>query len=74
MLKDKIRGWINIYKEGAKSGKRTFKSDLKSINAKIDRGEGDDNDINRRLEIIRLIQDIDKVDSMEMAQKAQMND
>ncbi|GJZ66869.1 RNA-directed DNA polymerase, eukaryota, reverse transcriptase zinc-binding domain protein [Tanacetum coccineum] len=69
MLKDKIRGWINIYKEGVKSGKRTLKSDLNSINAKIDRGEGDDNDINRRLEIIRLIQDIDKVDSMEMAQK-----
>ncbi|GKD38272.1 RNA-directed DNA polymerase, eukaryota, reverse transcriptase zinc-binding domain protein [Tanacetum coccineum] len=69
MLKDKIRGWINIYKEGVKSGKRTLKSDLNSINAKIDRGKGDDNDINRRLEIIRLIQDIDKVDSMEMAQK-----
>ncbi|GJX93965.1 RNA-directed DNA polymerase, eukaryota [Tanacetum coccineum] len=72
MLKDKIRGWINIYKEGVKSGKRTLKSDLNSINAKIDRGEGDDNDINRRLEIIRLIQDIDKVDSMEMAQKAKI--
>ncbi|GJU85834.1 RNA-directed DNA polymerase, eukaryota, reverse transcriptase zinc-binding domain protein [Tanacetum coccineum] len=72
MLKDKIRGWINIYKEGVKSGKRTLKSDLNSINAKIDRGEGDDNDINRRLEIIWLIQDIDKVDSMEMAQKAKI--
>ncbi|GJW17430.1 RNA-directed DNA polymerase, eukaryota, reverse transcriptase zinc-binding domain protein [Tanacetum coccineum] len=72
MLKDKIRGWINIYKEGVKSGKRTLKSDLNSINAKIDRGEGDDNDINRRLEIIRLIQGIDKVDSMEMAQKTKI--
>nr|GEX76999.1 RNA-directed DNA polymerase, eukaryota [Tanacetum cinerariifolium] len=72
MLKDKIRGWTNIYKEGMKSGKRTLKAELDIINTKIDRGEGDDSDTNRRLEIIRLIQDIDKVESMEMAQKAKI--
>nr|GEZ17643.1 RNA-directed DNA polymerase, eukaryota [Tanacetum cinerariifolium] len=72
MLKDKIRGWTNIYKEGMKSGKRNLKAELDIINTKINRGERDDTDTNRRLETIRLIQDIDKVESMEMAQKAKI--
>nr|GEW07167.1 protein kinase-like domain-containing protein [Tanacetum cinerariifolium] len=63
MLKDKIRGWTNIYKEGMKCGKRTLKAELDINNTKIDRGEGDDSDTNRRLEIIWLIQDIDKARS-----------
>ncbi|GJT23825.1 RNA-directed DNA polymerase, eukaryota, partial [Tanacetum coccineum] len=72
LLKEKIRVWIKIYKESTKSGKRTLNSELVQIDSKIDRGEGSDSDINRRHEVIRLIQDIEKVDTLEMAQKAKI--
>nr|GEW07775.1 RNA-directed DNA polymerase, eukaryota, reverse transcriptase zinc-binding domain protein [Tanacetum cinerariifolium] len=56
-----------IYKERTKSGKRNLKTELE-----IDRGDGNDSDVNRIHDIIRLIQDIEKVDTLEMAQKAKI--
>nr|GEZ06891.1 RNA-directed DNA polymerase, eukaryota [Tanacetum cinerariifolium] len=72
LLKEKIRMWISIYKERTKSGKRILKTKLEIIDSKIDRGDGNDSDVNRRHDIIRLIQDIEKVDTLEMAQKAKI--
>nr|GEU76477.1 RNA-directed DNA polymerase, eukaryota, reverse transcriptase zinc-binding domain protein [Tanacetum cinerariifolium] len=71
-LKMKIRTWIRIYKERSKSGKRHLNSELRTIDSNIDRGKGNDSDINRRHDIIRLIQDIEKVDTLEMTQKAKI--
>ncbi|GKE31159.1 RNA-directed DNA polymerase, eukaryota, partial [Tanacetum coccineum] len=59
LLKENIRTWISIYKERSKGGKRNLKTELDIIDKKIDRGEGNDSDINRRHDIIRLIQDIE---------------
>nr|GEV36290.1 retrovirus-related Pol polyprotein from transposon TNT 1-94 [Tanacetum cinerariifolium] len=60
LLKEKIRMWFSIYKEITKRGKRILKTELEIIDSKIDRGDGYDSDVNRRHDIIRLIQDIEK--------------
>nr|GEW51184.1 RNA-directed DNA polymerase, eukaryota, reverse transcriptase zinc-binding domain protein [Tanacetum cinerariifolium] len=72
LLKEKIRMWISIYKERTKSGKRILKTELEIIDSKIDIGDGNDIDVNRRYDIVRLIQDMEKVDALEMAQKAKI--
>nr|GEY51908.1 RNA-directed DNA polymerase, eukaryota, reverse transcriptase zinc-binding domain protein [Tanacetum cinerariifolium] len=51
---------------------QTWVSKLRTIDSKIDRGEGNDSDINRRHNIIRLIRDIENVDTLEMAQKVKI--
>ncbi|GJV99319.1 RNA-directed DNA polymerase, eukaryota [Tanacetum coccineum] len=72
ILMRECHGDYSIYKKRSKGGKRNLKTELDIIDKKIDRGEGNDSDINRRHDIIRLIQDIEKVDTLEMAQKAKI--
>nr|GEV94539.1 putative RNA-directed DNA polymerase, eukaryota, reverse transcriptase zinc-binding domain protein [Tanacetum cinerariifolium] len=56
-----------------RSGKAKFKEDLKFLDAEIDNGDGFAEKVLKRAEVINSIQDIDKLHSMELAQKAKIN-
>nr|GEV17234.1 RNA-directed DNA polymerase, eukaryota, reverse transcriptase zinc-binding domain protein [Tanacetum cinerariifolium] len=46
--------------------------DITDLDEVIDKGEGLDADVHRRREVVRLIQEAEKVDAMEVAQKAKI--
>ena len=47
LMKEKIRNWINLYKERNNNGLRILKSELHSLDLVIDKGDGSDGVINR---------------------------
>ncbi|GKA54163.1 RNA-directed DNA polymerase, eukaryota, partial [Tanacetum coccineum] len=53
-------------------GKRNLKHDLTKLDAIIDKGNETIDTINRRQEVVRLIQDLEKIDTLEAAQKAKI--
>nr|GEU47366.1 RNA-directed DNA polymerase, eukaryota [Tanacetum cinerariifolium] len=71
-LKEKIRKWNCVYKESKKCGTRNLKVELNSLDSVIDKGDSTDLVVNRRMEVIRLMQEMDKVDNLEVAQKAKI--
>nr|GFB07773.1 RNA-directed DNA polymerase, eukaryota [Tanacetum cinerariifolium] len=71
-LKEKIRIWARLHKESLNSRKSIFKAELADLDGVIDKGEGSDADGHRRREVVRLIQEVEKVDAMEVAQKAKI--
>nr|GEX42385.1 RNA-directed DNA polymerase, eukaryota, reverse transcriptase zinc-binding domain protein [Tanacetum cinerariifolium] len=87
-LKEKIQIWTRLHKESLNSRKSSLKAELhkESLNSRksilkaeladldgvIDNGEGSDADGHRRREVVRLIQEVEKVDAMEVAQKAKI--
>ncbi|GKB59374.1 RNA-directed DNA polymerase, eukaryota [Tanacetum coccineum] len=71
-LKEKIRKWNVVYKESKNGGMRNLKADLHSLDAATDKGESSEMVSNRRMEVIRLMQDMEKVDNLEVAQKAKV--
>nr|GEU71181.1 RNA-directed DNA polymerase, eukaryota, reverse transcriptase zinc-binding domain protein [Tanacetum cinerariifolium] len=68
--KDRI--WARLYKESLNSRKSILKAELTDLDEVIDKGEGSDADGHRRWEVVRLIQEVEKVDAMEVAQKAKI--
>ncbi|GJT03878.1 RNA-directed DNA polymerase, eukaryota [Tanacetum coccineum] len=66
------RNWNRNYKEKVYSGKRNLKHELTKLDAIIDKGNGTVDTINRRQEVVRLIQDLEKIDTLEAAQKAKI--
>ncbi|GKB92823.1 RNA-directed DNA polymerase, eukaryota [Tanacetum coccineum] len=48
------------------------KAELADLDGVIDKGEGSDAEGHRRREVVRLIQEVEKVDAMEVAQKAKI--
>nr|GEU60886.1 RNA-directed DNA polymerase, eukaryota, reverse transcriptase zinc-binding domain protein [Tanacetum cinerariifolium] len=71
-LKEKIRIWARLHKESLNSRKSILKAELVDFNRVIDKGEGSDADVHQRQEVVRLIQEVKKVDDMEVAQKAKI--
>nr|GEV92867.1 retrovirus-related Pol polyprotein from transposon TNT 1-94 [Tanacetum cinerariifolium] len=71
-LKEKIRMWSRLNKESSNSRKRNLKAELVDLDLVIDKGEGADVDVKRRQEVVSLLQEVEKVDSMEVAQKAKI--
>nr|GEX24013.1 RNA-directed DNA polymerase, eukaryota, reverse transcriptase zinc-binding domain protein [Tanacetum cinerariifolium] len=71
-LKEKIRIWARLHKESLNSRKSILKAELADLDGVIDKGEGSDADGHRRREVVRLIQEVEKVDVMEVAQKAKI--
>nr|GEX36376.1 putative RNA-directed DNA polymerase, eukaryota, reverse transcriptase zinc-binding domain protein [Tanacetum cinerariifolium] len=69
-LKEKIRTWARLHKESLNSRKSILKAELTDLDGVIDKGEGSDADGHRRREVVWLIQEVEKVDAMEVAQKA----
>ncbi|GJW75401.1 RNA-directed DNA polymerase, eukaryota [Tanacetum coccineum] len=71
-LKEKIRKWNCVYKESKKCGMRNLKVKLNSLDSVIDKGDSTYMVLNRRMEVIRLMQEMEKVDNLEVAQKAKI--
>nr|GEX71936.1 putative RNA-directed DNA polymerase, eukaryota, reverse transcriptase zinc-binding domain protein [Tanacetum cinerariifolium] len=71
-LKQRIRKWNKGNMESSKNRKAKLKDDLKPVNAIIDKGEGNDEVVKKRMDVFKSIQDIDKLQSLEMAQKAKI--
>nr|GEX12675.1 RNA-directed DNA polymerase, eukaryota [Tanacetum cinerariifolium] len=71
-LKEKIRIWTRLHKESLNSRKSILKAELADLDGVNDKGEGSDADGHRRREVVRLIQEVKKVDDMEVAQKAKI--
>ncbi|GJR29733.1 RNA-directed DNA polymerase, eukaryota [Tanacetum coccineum] len=71
-LKEKIRKWNCLYKESKNCGMRNLKVELNSLDSAIDKGDGTDSVTNRRMEVVRLIQEMEKAETLEVAQKAKI--
>nr|GEY27840.1 RNA-directed DNA polymerase, eukaryota [Tanacetum cinerariifolium] len=52
--------------------KNTLKTELTNLDSVLDRGEGIDTDVTRRSDVVRILQDIEKTETMEVAQKAKI--
>ncbi|GJZ71116.1 RNA-directed DNA polymerase, eukaryota, reverse transcriptase zinc-binding domain protein [Tanacetum coccineum] len=54
-LKDRIRVWSRLNKESLNRRKRSLKSKLVDLDLIIDKGAGEDTDVNRRHEVVRFL-------------------
>nr|GEW27810.1 RNA-directed DNA polymerase, eukaryota, reverse transcriptase zinc-binding domain protein [Tanacetum cinerariifolium] len=61
-----------LHKESLNTRKIILKAELADLDGVIDKGEGSDADGHRRRKVVRLIQKVEKVDAMKMAQKAKI--
>ncbi|GJX36602.1 hypothetical protein Tco_0248159 [Tanacetum coccineum] len=61
-------------KEYAYKQKKSFKEELADIDLLLDKGEGNSDILNKRVVISKSLQDIEKLASMEVAQKSGEND
>nr|GEV57284.1 RNA-directed DNA polymerase, eukaryota [Tanacetum cinerariifolium] len=66
-MKEKIRIWARLHKESLNSRKSILKAELTDLDGVIDKEEGSDADGYRRREVVRFIQEVEKVDVMEVA-------
>ncbi|GKA13005.1 RNA-directed DNA polymerase, eukaryota, reverse transcriptase zinc-binding domain protein [Tanacetum coccineum] len=71
-LKNHIREWSKTSTVCRKNVKAQYKRDLEAVDLIIDSGQGTEEEISTRADIINKIQRCDKLDSMEMAQKAKV--
>nr|GEU81652.1 nucleotide-binding alpha-beta plait domain-containing protein [Tanacetum cinerariifolium] len=71
-LKEKIRMWNKLNKEKLHKSKRSLLAELADCNAIIDKGEGKNNVVNRRTEVVKLLQEVEKKNSLEAARKAKI--
>ncbi|GJR07402.1 RNA-directed DNA polymerase, eukaryota [Tanacetum coccineum] len=70
--KEKIREWIKVKKDSSNNYKKTLKADLVKIDSLLNKGEGNSDILNKRITVSKELQDIDKLESMEVAQKAKI--
>nr|GEV20669.1 RNA-directed DNA polymerase, eukaryota [Tanacetum cinerariifolium] len=71
-LKVKIREWNNGNRNNTKRAIEKYKEELKALDAAIDKGNGFDEIVNKRMEVINSMHHIDKIQVMDMAQKAKI--
>nr|GEY45246.1 RNA-directed DNA polymerase, eukaryota, reverse transcriptase zinc-binding domain protein [Tanacetum cinerariifolium] len=71
-LKKVIRVWNKTNTINVNNIKAQHKITLEAVDSCIDKGNGTEEDIKRRVEILNKIPDIDKLKSLEMAQKAKV--
>nr|GEU31451.1 RNA-directed DNA polymerase, eukaryota [Tanacetum cinerariifolium] len=71
-LKEKIRMWSKLNKEKSHKSKRSLLAKLADCDAIIDKGEGENNVVNRRTEVVNLLQEMEKKNFLEAAQKAKI--
>nr|GFA13269.1 RNA-directed DNA polymerase, eukaryota, reverse transcriptase zinc-binding domain protein [Tanacetum cinerariifolium] len=72
-LKEKIRAWIKVKKGSLKTYKKTLKAELAEIELLLDKGEGNSDVLNKLLSVSKSVPELDKLESMEVAQKAKLN-
>ncbi|GKC03225.1 hypothetical protein Tco_0994835 [Tanacetum coccineum] len=58
--------------KSSKNIKAKLKDDLKAVDDIIDNGEGNDEVVKLRMDVLKSIQDIDKIQSLDAAQKAKI--
>nr|GEV20666.1 putative RNA-directed DNA polymerase, eukaryota, reverse transcriptase zinc-binding domain protein [Tanacetum cinerariifolium] len=71
-LKLKIREWNNGNRNNTKRAIKKYKEELEALDAAIDKGNGFDEIVNKRMEVINLMHHINKIQVMDMAQKAKI--
>ncbi|GKF64445.1 hypothetical protein Tco_0187893, partial [Tanacetum coccineum] len=71
-LKEKICPWVKNKKESSKHHKISLKGTLSDIDTLIDKGETDSSLLAKRIDVMKLLQDLEKIDSLEVAQKAKI--
>ncbi|GJR02160.1 RNA-directed DNA polymerase, eukaryota [Tanacetum coccineum] len=71
-VKEKIRVWIKVKKDSSSNYRKSLKADLVEIDILLDKGEGNPDILNKRTLVSKALQDINKLESMEMAQKAKI--
>ncbi|GJZ14187.1 RNA-directed DNA polymerase, eukaryota, reverse transcriptase zinc-binding domain protein [Tanacetum coccineum] len=64
--------WNKLNKEKSEKSKRSLIAELADCDAIIDKGEGEINVVNRRTEVFRLLQEVEKMQSLETAQKTKI--
>nr|GEV57968.1 RNA-directed DNA polymerase, eukaryota, reverse transcriptase zinc-binding domain protein [Tanacetum cinerariifolium] len=71
-LKEKIRIWNKLNKEKSHKSKRSLLAELADCDAIIDKGVGENNVVNRITEVVNLLQEVEKKNSLEVAQKTKI--
>ncbi|GJS89443.1 RNA-directed DNA polymerase, eukaryota [Tanacetum coccineum] len=71
-LKKKISVWNNDMRKISKNSKLAFLAELSKLDMVIDKGEGNVDDINKRMNVVKSIQELEKLQSMEATQKAKI--
>ncbi|GJU36876.1 RNA-directed DNA polymerase, eukaryota, reverse transcriptase zinc-binding domain protein [Tanacetum coccineum] len=71
-LKAKIREWNKSNMLSVKHVKAKYKDELEALEEIIDRGDGNEEIVNKRTEVVNNIHKFDKIHSSEMAQKAKV--
>ncbi|GKB26093.1 RNA-directed DNA polymerase, eukaryota [Tanacetum coccineum] len=71
-LKGKIREWLKVNKSKNIYNSGILKEEIKKIDAEIDNGLASDTTINRRMEVLNSIQHLDKIQAMDIGQKAKV--
>nr|GEX09628.1 RNA-directed DNA polymerase, eukaryota, reverse transcriptase zinc-binding domain protein [Tanacetum cinerariifolium] len=71
-LKVKIREWNNGNRNNTKRAIEKYKEELEALDAAIDKGNGSDDIVNKRMEVIKSMHHIGKIQAMDMAQKAKI--
>ncbi|GJZ49052.1 RNA-directed DNA polymerase, eukaryota [Tanacetum coccineum] len=69
-LKKKIRAWNKMNKEGTSNNMRKLKADLAELDVVIDKGKGDEDVVNKRTNVVRSLQELEKLQSVERSQLA----
>nr|GEW56233.1 RNA-directed DNA polymerase, eukaryota [Tanacetum cinerariifolium] len=68
-LKLKIKEWNQRNVKDLKSGKVKLKEDLEALDADIDKGSGTADMVTKSLEVVNSLQEINKLQTMEISQK-----
>ncbi|GKC31616.1 hypothetical protein Tco_1038910, partial [Tanacetum coccineum] len=71
-LKVKIRAWYADYRNNSKGSVTNFKEELRILDELIDKGNGSDEIVNNRLEILGKLQQVNKAQASKVAQKAKI--
>ncbi|GKF58876.1 hypothetical protein Tco_0175662 [Tanacetum coccineum] len=72
IVKRKIREWTKDKRANTNSHKKILKEQLVEIDSLLDKGEGNVETLNNRADIFKSLQDIDKLESIELAHKAKI--
>ncbi|GJR44697.1 hypothetical protein Tco_1312800 [Tanacetum coccineum] len=71
-LKQKVRSWVKVKKHINRAQKLILKGTVADIDSVLDKGDVNSNVLNMRLNVVKSLQDLDKLDSLEVAKKAKI--
>ncbi|GJS00314.1 hypothetical protein Tco_0316822 [Tanacetum coccineum] len=71
-LKAKIRSWVKENKEWTQTHRKRLKEKLTKVYIILDKGGANSNILEDRMNNVKMLQDLDKIKSLEVAQKAKI--